>query len=239
MRHRVFGVLSLWLVLAGCSTQRATIPLIPPLIPAPRAAILWAEPFDRLSAERWRELEVKRHTRYQATQVDGRPCLQAVSQNGASILLSAVRFDPETYEWLSWAWRVDQLVEGEALERKRGSDAAARVYVYFDTPGLPWQRRNLDYVWSAHLPVGTTLPSAFSPLSKIIVVESGAQSLGEWRTVERNIEDDYQRVFGGDPPDVIAIGIMTDTDNTAGAAVAYFDDLRVSRRPLSARTASE
>ena len=140
-----------------------------------------------------------------------------------------MRFDPDTYEWLSWDWRVDQLVEGEALERKDGSDASARVYVYFESSGLPWQKRDLDYVWSASLPVGTILNSAYSSVSKIIVVESGTASLGRWRHVERNLEEDYRRCFGKHPAHVIAIGLMSDTDNTHGQALAYFDELRVSR----------
>jgi len=128
------------------------------------------------------------------------------------------------------------LVEGEALDWKDGSDAAARVYVYFASRGLPWQKRNLDYVWSASLPVGTLLSSAYSSTSKILVVESGSASLGQWRTVERNLEDDFERAFGRqDLPDVIAIGLMSDTDNTGGDALAYFDELRVSRNPLVSR----
>lgn len=178
---------------------------------------------------------MRHHTRYETTVLDGRSCLRAQSSAAASILLSAVRFDPETYEWLAWEWRVDQLVEGEALERKEGSDAAARVYVYFETKGLPWQKRSLDYVWSALLPVGTILDSAYSSESKIIVVESGSAPLGQWRTVERNLEDDYKRCFDEDLPDVIAIGLMSDTDDTGGRTLAYFDELRVSRLPLLGR----
>ena len=48
---------------------------------------------------------------------------------------------------------------------------------------------------------------------------------------ERNVGEDYRRCFGGDPPEVIAIGLMSDTDDTGGHALAYFDELRVSRRP--------
>ena len=202
---------------------------MPPLLPVQNPSVLWVESFGALSPERWREVEVHGRTQYQATTLDGRPCLEATSRGGASILLSAVRFDPDTYEWLSWDWRVDQLVEGEALERKDGSDASARVYVYFESSGLPWQKRDLDYVWSASLPVGTILNSAYSSVSKIIVVESGMASLGQWRHVERNLEADYRRCFGKHPPRVIAIGLMSDTDNTHGQALAYFDELRVSR----------
>jgi hypothetical protein len=196
--------------------------------------IFWAESFDALRPEYWREVEVQRKTQYDVVEIEGRRCLRAWSRDGASILLSAVRFDPEAYEWLSWEWRVDQHVAGESLDRKEGSDVAARVYVYFDTAGLPWQKRSLDYVWSSTLPAGTILESAFASTSKIIVVESGAAHLGQWRRVERNLEDDYERCFGkSDLPHVIAIGLMSDTDNTGGEALAYFDELRVTREPAS------
>lgn len=223
-----------WLIalaaISGCSSRRLSVPLLPPLIAPPKAAVLWREPFERLDPSQWREVEVHGHTDYAQAIVEGRACLRIQSHGGASVLLHPIRFDPDDYEWLSWSWRVDRPIEGEALDRKEGSDAAARLYVYFDSGGLPWQKRNLDYVWSSTLPVGTTLNSAFSSTSKIIVVDNRAASLGQWRSIERNLEDDYKRCFGEDPPDVVAIGVMTDTDNTGGEALAYLDELRVSRQ---------
>ena len=212
----------------GCRVRSLSVPFLPPL----QSPLLWAEPFDVLNPGRWHDVELRDHTQYRVVALDGRSCLRAESRAAASVLLSAVRFDPDVYEWLSWEWRVDRLVEREALERKAGSDAAARVYVYFETKGLPWQKRSLDYVWSASLPAGTILNSAYSADAKIIVVESGPASLGQWRAEERNIEADYRRCFGADPPHVIAIGLMSDTDNTGGEALAYFDELRISRQPL-------
>ncbi len=233
MMQRVW-LAGLIMVMTGCSTQRFTVPIMPPFISPPKPAVLWSESFEHLDPQRWREVVVRGHTEYQAFLLEARPCLQARSRDAASILLSAVRFDPDEYEWLSWDWRVDQLVDGEALDRKDGSDAAARVYVYFETRGLPWQKRSLDYVWSAALPVDTLRSSAYSSESKMIVVHSGAEALGQWRSVQRNLQDDYKRAFGDDdPPDVIAIGLMTDTDNTGSTALAYFDDLRISRDALN------
>ena len=196
---------------------------------AASAGVVWFEPFDVLDSGRWRQVEVRGRTEYSVVDLDGRRCLKAESRGAASILLSSIIVDPKTDAWLSWEWRVDQLVDGEALGRKAGSDAAARVYVYFDSPGMIWQRHSIDYVWSASLPVGTVLDSAFSSASKILVAESGPQTLGQWRAVVRNIDDDYERCFGKEPPKVIAVGVMSDTDNTRGAALAYFDELRISR----------
>lgn len=216
---------------SGCARQAVTLPLVSQLLAPPKPLTLFAEPFHQLDPAHWREVEVKGQTHYTIEELGGSRSLKAHSRAGASILLKPFRFDPDTYEWLSWRWRVDRLVEGEDLTRKDGSDCAARVYVYFDTEGLPWQKRSLDYVWSASLPVETILSSAFSKHSKIIVVESGPEHLGQWRQASRNIEEDYERCFGDDPPEVVAIGLMTDTDNTRSEAVAYFDDVTVSRKP--------
>lgn len=215
----------------GCSLKPLRVAGLPALLPtvSSKPLVAWSEPFDLLDAQRWRHKAVSGQTQYEVVTLDGRRCLKADSRGTASILLAATPFDPDTFEWMSWSWRVDQLLEGEALERKHGSDASARVYVYFDTPGLPWQKRNIDYVWSATLPVGTLLESAFAASSKIIVVESGTAALGQWRGVERNLEEDYKRCFGGSPPDIVAIGVMTDTDNTRSRALAYFDDFQLSR----------
>ena len=222
-------------LITGCAptTLSGPIPLgelVKPLLPSPKPSTLFVEPFDALDTTRWREVEVRGRTQYAIDELDGSRVLKASSHPGASILLCPFRFDPDTYEWLSWRWRVDRLLEREDLTRKEGSDAVARVYVYFETPGLPWQKRSLDYVWSAHLPIGTIVNSAFSNQSKIIVVDSGPEQLGTWQTVHRNIEEDYKRCFGQNPPYVVAIGLMTDADNTHSEAVAYFDDLMITRQ---------
>ena len=214
--------------------HRVTAPSAPLLSGQP--SVFWSESFDEVNPEHWREVEVRRHTHYEAVDLDGRRCLRVESRNEASILLRPMRFDAQTYPWLSWDWRVDHHVEREALSDKSGSDAAVRVYVYFDSQGLPWQKRSLDYVWSASLPVGTVMHSAFSSDSKIIVVDSG--SPGQWRHVERNLQEDFERSFGKPMPPVIAIGVMGDSDNTEGESLAYLDELRLSRKPRSPASSS-
>lgn len=195
--------------------------------------VLFRESFERLDLTQWREVPVKGRTIYAVTPLDGSTSLKAYSHAAASILVHPVNFDPHEYPWLSWRWRVDRLVDGEDLRHKRGSDASARVYVYFDTRGLPWQKRNLDYVWSRGLPVGTNVNSAYTNQSKLFVVESGSAHVGQWRSVSRNLVEDYRRVFGHEPPRAAAIGLMVDTDNTRSEAVAFFDDVLISRQEPS------
>ncbi len=224
---------------AGCAAGPLTLSLAPPFLSAtPASSVLWMEPFEALDPQRWRNVEVKGRTQYDVVALDGQSCLRARSHEAASILVHRIRYDPDTYAGLSWQWRVDQLVDGEDLARKDGSDAAARVYVYFESRGLPWQQQNIDYVWSRSLPVGTVLNSAYAANSKILVVDSGSDALGTWRAVLRDIGQDYERCFHHHAPHVVAIGVMSDTDNTQGQALAYFDDVMVSRSSAASVPAS-
>jgi len=222
---------------------RSLHPFLPPPLVLSKPQTLFHEPFNVLDESRWREVEVKGRTAYDIVDLDGLRTLKGHSQGGASVILWPGRFDPRQYPWISWRWRIDQPVSGEDLTRKEGSDASARIYVYFDTAGLPWQKRSVDYVWSTAQPLETVLTSPFSKSSKIIVADTGPQPLGTWRAVARNILEDYQRCFGEDPPNVSAIGIMVDADNTHSEAVAYFDDLMITREapplPPDAATASQ
>lgn len=226
----------------GCASRPAgrlpsAAPAPEPAAPAsvPGAQTSWHESFDNPNLKGWREIQIKRRCAYRAMNLEGRLCLEALSHSSASILVHKILVDSAATPWLGWQWRVDRFVDGEALGRKEGSDASARVYVYFDTPGLPWQKRNIDYVWSANLPVGTVLESPYSALSKIVVAASGVEDKGRWRQEERNLYEDYYRCYHAAPPPVVAIGLMTDTDSAGGYGLAYYDDLMISRQPQLSR----
>ena len=220
-------------VLAPAPSTSFIIPFLPPLLwplaPA-KTLTLFHEPFNHLDPTRWREIEASGRTTYTVEDLGGLRVLKAHATGGASILLATFRFSPKPYPWVSWRWRIDQPVVGEDLAHKAGSDASARIYVYFDTPGPPWQKRSLDYIWSVTQPAETLFTSPYSKHSKMLVVERGDGHTGRWSAVSRNIRDDYRRCFGGEAPDVVAVGVMTDSDNTKSDVVTYYDDLMVTRQ---------
>jgi hypothetical protein len=124
---------------------------------------------------------------------------------------------------LQWQWRAHRLPEG-ANERTR-NDTGAAVYVTF---GSDWLGRpkSIKYSYSSSLPVGTVVE--YGPL-KVIVVDSAREpGMGTWKTVQRNIVNDYQQVFGGDPPQrPVSITLWSDSDTTDGVAEVDFDDVRL------------
>jgi hypothetical protein len=59
----------------------------------------------------------------------------------------------------------------------------------------------------------------------MVVVESGPERLGQWLTYRRNVLEDYRRAFGEEPGDLVAVGVLTDTDNTQQRARSWYGDI--------------
>jgi hypothetical protein len=112
-----------------------------------------------------------------------------------------------------------------------GSDAPARVYVAFSFGFGNWATRLINYVWASSMKPGTQVPSVFSPSSRILVLEGGSEKTGVWVSEERNVFEDYRRLYGEEPGEVVGIALMTDSDNTRSEAIADYDDIAVSRTP--------
>jgi Protein of unknown function (DUF3047) len=87
----------------------------------------------------------------------------------------------------------------------------------------------INYIWANRLPKGAAIDNAFTDRAKMIAVQSGPQEMGRWLSEERNLYEDYRRLFGQEPPQIAGIAVMTDTDNTGESAVAYYD--RITIRP--------
>jgi hypothetical protein len=67
----------------------------------------------------------------------------------------------------------------------------------------------------------------------MIVVESGESKVNQWVCDERNLFEDYKKAFGGNPPMISGVAIMTDTDNTGESATAYYGDILFKKEPGS------
>jgi Protein of unknown function (DUF3047) len=145
-------------------------------------------------------------------------------------LYRGVVVDLDDLPLLSWVWNVARLPSAGDARQASTDDQAAQVYVIF--PRWPGPRANsevIGYIWDTTAPVGTRLVSPKASNVRLIVVESGSQSVGSWRRYRRNVRDDYVAMFGRRPPRVGSIAIMSDADDTGGATEALVGDLAFSR----------
>jgi hypothetical protein len=150
--------------------------------------------------------------------------LKAQSAKGASGKIKKVSIDTRKYPKLSWSWRIDHVLKGENIKLKSGDDFAARVYVVFPRTFF-WRMRAINYVWAAKMPKGSEAPSPYTANSVAVALESGEDKAGKWVLEERNIYEDYKRIFGEEPPLLGGVAIMTDTDDTQDEATAWYGDL--------------
>jgi len=163
-------------------------------------------------------------TSYRLVKDDGTTVLQAESRAAASGLVKEIRLDPRSLPILRWSWKIERTLEKGDERTKAGDDYAARVYVVFPNI-LFWKTRAVNYIWANRLPVGRSVPNAYTSNSVMVAVESGNDRAGTWVREERNIYEDYRALFGKEPPEIGAVAIMTDTDNTGGEAVAWYGDI--------------
>jgi len=62
---------------------------------------------------------------------------------------------------------------------------------------------------------------------RMLVVDSGKEGVGDWRSHLRNIAEDYRKSFEESPGRLIGIGVMTDSDNTKTEVKAIYGDIEL------------
>lgn len=134
---------------------------------------------------------------------------------------------------LRWEARAHQLPENADVDEKNRNDAVMSVYVVFDFGRVLFKKvpKSIRYTWGTSHTRGTEFSKFFNN-QKIIVIESGPDKLGRWVTFERNIVEDYRRLFGDDPPaQPIAILVLSDGDSTNSFVKCDYDNF--SLLPIS------
>lgn len=204
------------------------------------------------AAWRFATLPGKAPTRFEVADLDGRRVLKVEANDSYGNLVHRVQVPLDASIALSWRWRVDKFIEGADLHARAGDDGAAKLCVFFNLPtdrlpvseqlrlaaarkvsGEDVPSETLCYVWDAKAPVGETVVNAFTRRIRMMVLRSGsANSPDGWATERRNLLADYRRAFGdesgGTMPDIAAVAISADADNTHGSGLSYFTELSLS-----------
>lgn len=135
---------------------------------------------------------------------------------------------------LTWKWRVHEIPVGANEKSEDKNDAAASIYVAFDMGRIALFKKvpkSIRYTWSSTLKEGEEFSKLFGN-QKVVVVATGEDELGKWVQFERNIYDDYVRLFGDKPPKKpLAILILSDANSTGTHAKADYDDILLKALP--------
>lgn len=181
-------------------------------------------------------------TEYQLAQEGTRIALRADAASSASGLY--VPLVPGKRRHLRWEWKTDNWIEAAENSSRQREDSPLRIFVAFGgdiatlplkdqllfemarvTTGREMPYATLMYIWGARRPVGSVVANPHTDRVRMIVVDSGKGEIGRWRVHERDLQADYRKAFGADPGPVLALGVMTDTDNTKSHVRAWYGDI--------------
>jgi len=147
-------------------------------------------------------------------------------------LYKEVDVDLTQHPRLSWEWKVTELPEhGDARHGER-DDQAAGIYVVFPKFPAFLNSRIIGYVWESDVPQGTIVKSRNDSRIHYVVVRSGKQEAGEWVHEVRNVEQDYERIFGEQASMVGGVSLMIDSDHTHSSSESFFGDIYFTSMPM-------
>lgn len=256
MHRSALAPLALASLLAGCASTGAPVVPEAPTAIAPVSQDGPLRPFSSVSMldgstpwTPWIFHPTKKPTRFRSVTVDGVRVVEANAEQSIAGLRHAVDLDPADRPILEWRWRVDRVLEGADVRERHGDDSPVRVVLAFDgdVSALPIKEQmffervkllggqdlpyaTLMYVWCRKSATESVVPNFHTSRVQKIVVEQGPDHVGQWRTYRRDIVADYERAFGRKPGRLIAVGVMSDTDNTKEAAFGWYGDIRLRSR---------
>jgi hypothetical protein len=189
-------------------------------------------------------------TLYRPVERDGVVVIEADSGEGSSALYRKIHIDPRSHPIIEWRWRVPResgaggegdpssvsppvrlslAFDGDPAKLDFDDRTKLRLAKALTVNGLPYA--SLLYVWKNHDPVETVYASPHTERVRHIVVESGERRLDQWVSMRRNVLEDYRRVFGEEPGDIVAVGIMTDYGDNAAPRRALYGDITFRSAP--------
>ncbi len=182
---------------------------------------------------RLKDLDADKKTkyRYRVVEENGQKYLRYSGMDAMHIGLpihETNEIDLSTHPILSWEWRVHAVPTGANEDIEKLNDTAASIYVVYEISGIFRIPKVIRYTWSSTLPKGTELAKG---RQRIVVKESGMARKGEWIRFERDIAEDYRKLFGEEPPKrPLAILILSDANNTGSFAFADYGPIYLKRQ---------
>jgi hypothetical protein len=165
---------------------------------------------------------------------DGKGFLRLRSQKASVSVYRNFKLDLRNFPTLKWRWKVTQLPKNADARIMNRDDQAAGIYVVFPRFPSMINSRFLAYIWETSAPEGTVMRNRKNPMIHYVVVRSGKGKLNQWITEERNVLDDYRKVFKQEPPMVGGVALLIDTDDTRSQAESFFAQIEF-KRPASGR----
>jgi len=182
--------------------------------------------FSRGDVSGWQQQALDGETSYRITQIMGLSVLEAVSNQSASLFYYPLSVDLEKTPILNWSWLKQQTIDPGNESDKSGDDYVARIYVIKKGGLLFWKTRAINYVWSFQHKKNDRWGNPFAGnKSKMLAQRDASDVENTWFYESRNVRQDFKRLFSENITAIDGVAIMTDSDNSAQKAAAFYGDI--------------
>jgi len=202
---------------------------------------LFLEDFKNL--ENWKPLyfpKIDRYTSYTIESKGKERYLKTESDSSASGIVYKNEFNVYAFPKVRWEWKIENVYQNGDSSTKSGDDYPLRLYIIFkynpDTASFVERVKYnaakllygeyppyniLSYIWANKKHKETVISNVYTSKSKMVLLQEGKANAGKWISQDVNIVNDYRRAFGVNPPALVNIAIMNDSDNTGESSVSY------------------
>jgi hypothetical protein len=180
----------------------------------------------------WKIKEFKGRADFQIDKTP-RPMITLKTENSNFMLAKELKdLDIIRYPFLIFEWRVERHPAHGDLRQRETDDQAAGLYVTLPSFPETVNFKSIGYVWENSAPPGI-YPSLSSRNIKYMVLRSGPAGLGEWHREQRNVLEDFKKVWGVDirKKQKLVISLAADSDGTRSSSRASFGRIGFSKNP--------
>ena len=132
--------------------------------------------------------------------------------------------DVSVYRNVSWSWKAETLPRGASFKRRGTNDQALQLLFGFEGGKV------VGYIWDSTGRAGASGSGlAWREDVRVIVVEAGPSKVGRWITENRNLHEDFRRLFDRDPPTLKGVAVQSNSQHTRSAGAGYVGKIVLSR----------
>ena len=157
--------------------------------------------------------------------------LHLKSEGDGSTISKELKVDTKQYPIIEWRWKAVVLPKGGDSRKGATDDQAIQVYVTFVRFPAAVRSRIIGYVWDTTAPAGTIVKSEKAGTVTYVIMRSGAAELGKWITETRNVAEDYKKIWGEEPQELVgAVAVAIDSNDTKSTSESFVGEIRFKKR---------
>ena len=165
------------------------------------------------------------------------------------MLRRKVRIAPADLGNVTFSWQVPELIASADMALRDADDSPVRLILTFEgdrstfsaknamlselaqvLTGEPLPYATLMYVWCNACEANSVILNPRTDRIRKFALESGPAKLNRWLDYERDVRCDFEKAFGEAPGALVSVSIMTDSDNTASLAKAWYGPVTLTLR---------